>query len=797
LKRRDLCAALEDLEASAFFRPCVTSTVRVPAREGSFADFPEDLGDSLKRALLERGISKLYSHQKEAYDGVRAGRDIVIVTPTASGKTLCYNLPVINRLLLEPATRALYLFPTKALAQDQLAELERLVPSLDATLKTYTYDGDTPSDIRPVIRKRAHIVISNPDMLHAGILPHHTKWNEFFRNLAFVVIDEAHTYRGVFGSHMVNVMRRLHRVCSHYGASPRFVCCSATIANPEEVARKLVGREVTLIDDSGAPQGEKRFYFVNPPVIQKEIGLRKSPLAMAQRIAGQFIGKGVSTIVFATTRLNVEILTKYLKDLLRKSGPAEDERVRGYRGGYLPNLRREIEKGLREGKIKGVVSTNALELGVDIGSLEACVLCGYPGSIASTWQQAGRAGRRTGMSCAVLVSRSTPLDQFIVRHPDYFFGRSPEHARLNPENLSILLSHVQCAAFELPFREGEAFGETDLEEILAFLAEKRVLTRQGDRWYWAEDSYPADGISLRSISAENFLILDRASGNRVLAEVDYESAPLTVYPGAVYMLESQPYQVEHLDFQNRKAYVSPADAEYYTEAVLYTKLKVLDVFMAYPEKMRKERPLFHDGEVHVVNHVAGFKKLKFYTMENLGYGEVSLPDQEMHTTAFWITVEPEDTLTIGLSMQELLEALSGVGYAMQHMAAFLLMCESRDLGRCVGDPYTEWFMDHERGQKGMQVRDDFPAGFPPGGGDEAHMEFRPSLFLYDAYPGGVGLSTYLFSHRDELLEGTLSLMDRCSCDKGCPSCIGPSAELGEKAKQDGRRLLKWMISGKG
>jgi DEAD/DEAH box helicase domain-containing protein len=668
---------------------------------------------------------------------------------------------------------------------------------LKSSVKAYTYDGDTPADIRGAIRKKAHVVISNPDMLHAGILPHHTKWNEFFRNLSFVVIDETHTYRGVFGSHMVNVMRRLHRVCRHYGSRPQFICCSATIANPDEVANKLVEREVTLIDRNGAPQGEKRFYFVNPPVIQKELGLRKSPLTMAQRIAGEFLGSGVSTIVFTTTRLNVEVLTKYLKDLFQKSGLEEEQRIRGYRGGYLPNLRREIEKGLREGSIKGVVSTNALELGVDIGSLEACILCGYPGSIASTWQQAGRAGRRTGLSCAVLVSRSTPLDQFIIHHPDYFFGRSPENARLNPENLTILLSHIQCAAFELPFQKGEVFGEAELEEILDFLAEKRVLRKLGDSWYWAEDSYPADRISLRSIAAENFVVLDRSEGNQVVAEVDYESAPLTVYPGAIYMVESQQYQVEDLDHENRKAYVTPVKADYYTEAVLYTHLKILDVFLSDPEEGKEKGPHFHEGEVHVVNHVAGFKKLKFYTMENLGYGEVSLPDQEMHTTAFWITVPPEDAHEIGLAVQELLEALAGAGYAMQHMASFLLMCETRDLGKCIGDPYFQWFFHAETDRKrfeGPPVGEDGVPFDEEGGRDRG---FQPTLFLHDAYPGGIGLSSYLFSQRDTLLRGTLSVIERCTCTHGCPSCVGPPGALGERAKQDAVRLLEWMISGRG
>ncbi len=797
MQRRDLPRVLEDLENAKFFSPCLTARVCLPPRDGEFSEAPAGLSDGLRNALRLKGITRLYAHQAEAFERARAGENVIVVTPTASGKTLCYNLPVLNAIEGDRNSRALYLFPTKALAQDQLAEFEGLAAGLTERVKAYTYDGDTPGDIRRAIRKKAHVVITNPDMLHAGILPHHTKWNEFFRNLSFIVIDETHTYRGVFGSHMVNVMRRLHRVCRHYGSRPQFICCSATIANPEEVAGRLVEGDVTLIDRNGSPQGEKRFYFVNPPVVQKELGLRKSPLSMAQRIAGEFLRSGISTIVFTTTRLNVEVLTKYLKDRFQGPGRDGEERIRGYRGGYLPSLRREIEKGLREGRIKGVVSTNALELGVDIGSLEACILSGYPGSIASTWQQAGRAGRGAGLSCAVLVARSTPLDQFIIRHPDYFFGRSPEHARVNPENLTILLSHIQCAAFELPFRKGEAFGEAELEEILDFLAEKRVLRRLGDSWYWAEDSYPADRISLRSVAAENFVVLDKSEGNQVVAEVDFESAPLTVYPGAIYMVESRQYQVEALDYANRKAYVTPVTADYYTEAVLYTHLKILDVVLSDPEEAGMGGSRFHEGEVHVVNHVAGFKKLKFYTVENLGYGEVSLPDQEMHTTAFWVTVPPEEAHEIGLSVQELLEALAGAGYAMQHVASFLLMCETRDLGKCIGDPYLQWFFPAETDRIRQDRLSAVENGWPFAEEGERAQGFQPTLFLYDAYPGGVGLSSYLFSRREDLVRGSLSVVKGCSCSEGCPSCVGPPGAVGERAKRDAVRLLEWMIAGRG
>jgi len=784
MRRIETSRVLEELERSRFFKPCVTAKVRLEPRQGEFFDFPEEVGDTLKAVLRGKGIERLYSHQMEAYEHLKAGRDVVVVTPTASGKTLCYNLAILDEALADPGMRALYLFPTKALAQDQLSEIESLIAASGKEVKAYTYDGDTPSDIRRRVRTEAQLVITNPDMLHAGILPHHTKWNRFFSRLSFLVIDEMHTYRGVFGSHMVNVLRRLFRVCSHYGSRPKVVFCSATLGNPGELARRLIERDVVLVDRNGAPQGRKAFYFVNPPVVQKEMGLRASPKNMAQKIAERFLRRDISTIVFTTSRLNVEILTKYMKDLFRKSGGGEEEKVRGYRGGYLPNQRREIERGLREGKIKGVVSTNALELGVDIGSLEVCILCGYPGSIASTWQQAGRAGRRAGMSCAILVARSNPMDQFVIRHPDYFFGRSPEHARLNPDNLSILASHIQCAAFELPFHRGETFGGPELEEILDYLAENRILRRMGDRWYWAQDAYPAGQISLRSVTAENFLVVDRALSNRIIAEVDYESAPLTLYPGAIYMVESEAYQVEDLDYGNHKAYVTPVKADYYTEAVLYTHVKVLRTLVSDPEEPRYGRPVFQEGEVHVSNHVAGYKKLRFYSGENLGYGEVALPDQEMHTSAFWISMDLGEMLSLGLCAHEVLEALDGAGYAMLHMASFLLMCEPRDMGRVIGDPYRPWFL-HRKGS-GELVDEEWTEG-------GADTGFRPALFLYDSYPGGIGLSGTLFERRMELIKGTMSLIAECPCEAGCPSCVGPAGETGEKTKENARKVLEWMI----
>ena len=570
-------------------------------------------------------------------------RNVVITTPTASGKTLCYNAPVLSAILRDPSTRALYLFPTKALAQDQLAELHELSDQLsrrsDHEIGVFTYDGDTPQDARRAIRGRAHVVLSNPDMIHSGILPHHPRWAKLFENLQFVVIDELHAYRGVFGSHLTNVLRRLRRICQHYGSNPMFICSSATIANPRELAEALVEQPFELVAESGAPRGEKCFLFVNPPVVNQQLGIRRSYLAETRRVAAEFLKRKLQVIVFAQSRLTTEILTTYLKDDF-EGPPGTREQIRGYRGGYLPQRRREIEKGLREGSVRAVVSTNALELGIDIGALDVCVMAGYPGTIAATWQRAGRAGRRSGRSAAVLVGSSAPLDQFVVRNPSYFFDAAPEHALINPDNLHILVDHVKCAAFELPFTTSEQYGRHDVQECSAFSKRAALfIVRRADadgegHWQWTNESYPADAVSLRSISSDNFVVVDTTEGADVIGETSFNSGPSTLHEKAIYIIEGVLYQVEKLDFEGRKAYVRRIDCDYYTDAITYTKVTVLEMFAT-----ERRRPRSH-GEVHVSSRVVGFKKIKFYTNENVGSGELDLPEQQMHTTAYWLTVPP-------------------------------------------------------------------------------------------------------------------------------------------------------------
>lgn len=776
---------LRSWRQSKSISPCITDLRVFEKKEGQYKPFPDFLHPLLKEVLSAEGITSLYSHQAEALLHLQRGADVVVMTPTASGKTLCYNLPVLNQWLSDPSSKAFYLFPTKALSQDQMVELHRLAKSLEKPVRTFTYDGDTPQDARQAIRSQGDIVITNPDMLHTGILPHHTKWMNFFQGLRFVVLDELHTYRGVFGSHMTNVLRRLKRICEFYGSHPQFICCSATIANPKELAEKLLEREVVLVDRSGAPSSEKTFVFYNPPVVNKELGIRGNPIHAARRLVTPFIKEGIQTILFATSRLHVEVLTKYLKDRFEKR--LEDKgKVRGYRGGYLPEVRREIERGLREKEVKAVVSTNALELGIDIGDLEVCIIAGYPGTIASTYQQAGRVGRRSEKSLAVLIARSQPLDQFIVENPDYFFGRSPELGLVNPDNLLILISHIQCAAFELPFREGEHFGKEDLQEILRYLEERGTLHYVNQHWYWTKDAYPAEKVSLRSASEENFVVVDTTKKREeVIAEVDFTAAHTTLYEGAVYLCESEIYIVEKLDYPNRRAYVKKTTGDYYTDAIDYTDVSILEHF----ERKKGEGIEYEHGEVKVVTRVVGYKKIKFYTLENLGYGTIQLPDLQFHTTSFWMTFKKEWLDRFPYPRLELIEGVLGLSYAFQSMAALHLMCDPRDLNRCVGDRGAKGFFKLSRDSKGGYSFVSTP--------DEISREqmdlFEPTLFIYDNYPGGMGFSHQLFDDATSLLEQTRRLISKCECQYGCPSCVGPVKEVGEKSKEVALAILQNLL----
>ncbi len=782
-REQALASALERFGAGRTVAPIdnpdgwVTTVRTVPAVEARYAPWPELVDPRLRSALEARGISQLYTHQAAALTHALGGDNLVVTTPTASGKTLCYNAPVLSTILSDPAARAIYLFPTKALAQDQLAELHELTTHVNQAAGTdigvFTYDGDTPQDARRAIRTRAHIVLSNPDMLHSGILPHHPKWAKLFENLRFVVVDELHAYRGVFGSHLANVLRRVQRVCRHYGSDPVFICSSATIANPRELAERLAEKTFTLITDSGAPRGEKLFLFVNPPVVNKELGIRRSYLTEARRVAGEFLKRQLQLIVFCQSRLATEILTTYLKDDF-EGPPGTPEQGRGYRGGYLPLRRREIERGLREGQVRAVVATNALELGIDIGALDVAVMAGYPGTIASTWQRAGRAGRRQGRSAAVMVGSSAPIDQFVLRNPSYFFDASPEHALINPDNLHILLDHLKCAAFELPFGAGERFGREEVQEILQLLAEEGFvhLVEDGGKgqWNWTSESYPADAVSLRSISSDNFVIVDTTRGADIIGETDFTSALSTLHEKAIYIIEGKLFQVETLDFEGRKAFVRAVDCDYYTDAITYTRVTILDVFSTEslgsdPRADHGGQPphaaLKSHGDVRVVSRVVGFKKIKFYTNENVGSGELDLPEQQMHTTSYWLTLPRQAMATLPYSLEDRRDGVVGLAFAMRQVAQLLLMCDRQDIGISIG-----------AGDEGPAV----------GTGLTLQDLDEPRVFIYDSYPGGIGFSEPLFAMHDEMVARTRELIAGCPCDHGCPTCVGPVGETGPEAK---------------
>lgn len=749
----NLSQLLEQLKNSPSFMENVTRWQVMPSREARFAPFPEGVDARIPAALEKHGVHQLYTHQAQAFAAACRGEDYVVVTPTASGKTLCYNLPVLNEILKNPDARALYLFPTKALSADQVSELYELITLMDADIKTYTYDGDTPGAARRAVRQAGHVVVTNPDMLHSGILPHHTKWVKLFENLKYIVIDEIHSYRGVFGSNLANVLRRLLRLCAFYGSHPQFILCSATIQNPRELAETLIGRPVTLVDDNGAPSGEKHVIFYNPPVVNAQLGIRKGVLPETRRISEMLVKNGVQSIVFGKSRLQVEVLTRQLKELV-KDPLGNSGKVRGYRGGYLPSERREIEQGLRAGRIQAVVSTNALELGIDIGALEACVLCGYPGTIASTWQQSGRAGRRHGVSATFFVASSSAIDQFIVTHPDYFFSQSPENALLNPDNLYVLLNHFKCAAYELPFKDGEGLGNAaGSDEMLGYLEEASILRHVGDTYYWSAEDFPASEMSLRTAMTENYLIIDITdpAHPRMVGEMDRFTVPMLLHENAIYMHEGQTYQVEKLDFDACKGYIRKVNVDYYTDADLNVSLSLLDI-----EKEEENAAL---GEVKVTALVKIFKKMRFDTGENLGFGPVRLPETDMHTTAMWMTLP--DEIARGYEKDALQGGMLGISNLLRIVAPLYLMCSPRDIAVSyqVKCPFTD----------------------------------KPTLILYDNCPGGVGLAEKAYRMRHTLLSHCLMIAEDCACAQGCPSCVGPVGEVGKEGKETAVRLLREML----
>jgi DEAD/DEAH box helicase domain-containing protein len=738
-------------------------------------ELPAALAPAVRAALSSRGIERLYCHQQEAFALSVAGSDTVIATPTASGKSLCYNLPILHALASEASARALYLFPTKALARDQEVALQALLHDAGLSHGAITYDGDTPGDARRAARDRSALLLTNPDMLHAGILPHHAAWARLFANLRYVVVDELHTYRGVFGSHLSNVLRRLLRVARFHGGDPKFIFTSATIGNPAEHASRMLGRQVALVSKSGAPRGPRRVMLYNPPVVNAELGIRASYIKSTVRLTSDLVKHGVSTLVFGQSRNNVEVMLKYLREQVQRD-KGDPQSVQSYRGGYLPEQRRAIERSLRGGEVRCVVSTNALELGIDIGALDAVVCAGYPGTLAGLLQRFGRGGRRGAESLSLLVTSSAPLDQYLASTPESLLSGASEEARIDPDNVEILVQHMKCGAFELPFEDGERFGDVPPEVVsdaLGFLGEHRLVhkvTGKSGRgvYHWSSDAYPANNVSLRSIGWDNFVVID-VERNAVIAEMDFRSTHTMLHEQAIYQHVGEQFQVERLDFENHKAFVRKVESDYFTDAMTHVKVSVLEQEQAEPMGMGTDKqaspgsPLLAAlGEVSVVEKVVGYKKIKFHTHENVGYGEVDLPEMQLHTSALWLTVPEEIVLAQPWARPEVIDALRGLGHALHTVASVSLMVDPRDLGHTLGD------------------RKDSESA--PSKGVSAAPGFDPTLFLYDRMPGGVGLAPRLYEQRMPLLLRTVRLLHGCNCDNGCPSCIGPMLSATPQAR---------------
>ena len=840
-----LPALLDHLRANRDFVANVVAWERIPARPGRYAPLPDSVDPRLAAALRERDIDQLYSHQAAAIEAVERGQNVVVATATASGKSLVYTLPVLSRLAADPAARALYLFPTKALAHDQEAETAAIIAAARLPVAVHTYDGDTPRGKRSSIRASGGILITNPDMLHAGILPFHPSWRSLFGRLEYVVVDEIHTYRGVFGSHVANVLRRLQRLCRFYGSDPLFICASATIANPREHAERLIERSFMLVDEShnGAPQGRKDFILYNPPIIDEELGLRSSTVLAAKDAALTFLAQDIQTIVFARARQTVELLLTYLRDELAFRGRerGSDDAppvVMGYRGGYLPLERRAIEAGLRGGAVRGVVATNALELGIDIGALDAAVLTGYPGTIAGTWQQVGRAGRRAARSAAVLVAGNGALDQYLCLHPRYLFGRSPEHALTNPDNLPILTRHLLCAAFELPFTADEAFGGFDpVQPVLDDLARAGDLHATRNQYHYVGDGAPSSAVSLRT-GGDDTVVIQDISGDQpnVIGQVELAGAAMMVHEGAIYSHQAQTYLVERLDWEGRLADVRPVDVDYFTWAASGSNIRRLE---AVAEREQGGLTVAF-GEATIITQATGYRKVRRYTNETLGFGSIDLPALTLETTGYWLVFN--EALTDRLYDLGILLRPNDYGPNWQAQRKLALERDGRRCRTCgaSGDditlhihhirPFREYGyvpgvnenyrvanqLDnlvtlcpscHRRAELGQQTRSALaglgyalgnlaplflmcdPGDISVSAESLSPVTRAPTLVVYERVPAGVGFSERLYELHDTLLAAALELVGDCRCTAGCPACVGPPGDIGPDTKDVTRRLL--------
>jgi len=816
---------LDRIKGHDFFRDQVQHVRALPLRPAAFADAPGGLHPAVAAALAAGGIERLYLHQAEAIGHVRQGRSVVIVTGTASGKTLCYDIPLVEAVLADPGATALLLFPTKALAQDQLRGLGRFggatmsqqAENTDrsgdpagaadaAAFLAGTYDGDTPQTLRQKLRNAGNFILTNPDMLHQGILPNHARWNRFFTHLKYVVIDEVHAYRGVFGSHLANVLRRLGRVCRHHGATPQFICCSATIANPREHAERITAQPMELVTRDGSPRGPKRFVMWNPPALEgpgaggaaaapagkgkrsrsaahaaiptgdsASVGAaasgggdRRSPLWEAVHLLAALVQEGVQTIAFTRTRLAAELIHKNCRDLLRPVSNRLAESIRAYRGGYLPEQRRDIERALVDREILGVASTNALELGIDIGSLDACIIVGYPGTVASLWQQAGRAGRGLEESIVFLVGQNSPTDQYLMTHCDYLFAQTPEQAVVDPDNPHIAVDHLRCAVHELPLsdEDASAFGSyADL--LLELLEEDRVVRHVDGRWFWACTEYPAAKVNLRNIAGGVYTIQDESAGQRVIGTMDEVSALSQLHDHAVYLHAGETYFVNRLDLEQKIALVERRDLDYYTQSVQTSQIRIDETVEQGPCPGGE----LGFGDVIVTTTIPMFKKIRFHSRESLGFETLELPTQSLETVAVWLS--PAKELADRMKAQGLVmgEALVGLANVLVEVAQLFVMCDAQDIGTVV---------------------------------DAANLG-RDSLFLYDRYPGGMGYARRCMDRMGDILRTIRDVIAQCSCRDGCPSCVGAAIpafamtdlDSGTRGripdKRAARVLLDWML----
>ena len=761
---KGLAPVIERWLSSRYIAPCLVADKKIAGKSASLVPFPSRLAPELAAALRARGITELYDHQARAFDLATRGTHLALATPTASGKSLCFHLPVLQAIAEDPDARAIYLYPTKALARDQEAGIRELIATTTLGQRgasAIVYDGDTPADARRAARERGGIIVTNPDMLHTGILPHHTAWARTLQHLRYVVVDEMHSYRGLFGSHVANVLRRLLRVARFHGSSPVLVGATATIGNPREHAARLFGlaeTDIAVIEESGAPRASRRFFLFNPPVVNAELGIRASYVKQAVMLASDLIRARVPTLVFGQSRNNVEVMLRYLRDKVKPD--VDPGRVMGYRGGYLPEARRDIERRLRAGEILGVVATNALELGIDIGELDAVICAGYPGTTAALWQRFGRAGRRGEDSACILVTSSAPVDQYLARDPAFLLGAPIEEARIDPDNVEILVQHLKCAAFELPFKRGESFGSLppgDTTEALGFLERHEVLHEANGTFHWAADAYPANNVSLRSIGWDNVVIIDLEK-DRTIAEMDWRSAHTMLHEQAIYQHDAGAWQVERFDHENHKAYVREVVPDYFTSAMTYVQIALLEESATACEA---GPPAWTSGwgEVSVVEKVVGYKKIKFHTHENAGYGEVHLPEMQMHTTAFWLTLPEARVDAVAAGRAAAIDALRGIGRALETVSTLALMCDPRDIGCTLGDAQAS--------ESGAETVPRKVSGGP-------HAGYSPTLFLYEHVPGGTGLSERIFEQRAPLLARAKKMIEGCACDSGCPACVGPA-----------------------